>query len=320
MGRPDPHALADPGSVDDRLRRLSDRRHRDSRPSSSRGRPPRGGGATSPTIPARCRSGSRRPSGVASARAGEPIVDQRIPSRGPIMSAATAALRADRRRKDFQRNDINCAQARRRRWLSPSCLALRVAACGGSGELGRQRGRRWNRHRADGDVTITADDLAFNLSTINATSGEEFTITFTNNENMPHNMAVYVEDGGEDIVVGEVITGPDATTQIVVPALDAGTYFFKCDLHPDMNGSIVVSRRLAGLQQLVDDLGHPRGVQRPHDLAQDGALSTDEVVARAARRCRPSDRRPRGRGRAGSGTRCRGARRSPPRRLGPRPS
>ena len=43
------------------------------------------------------------------------------------------------------------------------------------------------------------------------------------------------------IVVGEVITGPDATTQIVVPALDAGTYYFQCDIHPDMNGTVVVS-------------------------------------------------------------------------------
>jgi plastocyanin len=27
---------------------------------------------------------------------------------------------------------------------------------------------------------------------------------------------------------------------VVVPALDPGTYFFKCDVHPDMNGTIVV--------------------------------------------------------------------------------
>ncbi len=91
-----------------------------------------------------------------------------------------------------------------------------------------------------GEVAISADDLVFDLSTINATAGEEFTITFTNNESQPHNVAVYTEEGGEEIVIGEVITGPDATTQIVVPALDAGTYYFRCDVHPEMEGTIVV--------------------------------------------------------------------------------
>lgn len=92
----------------------------------------------------------------------------------------------------------------------------------------------------DGEVAISADDLEFDASTIEAPAGAEFTITFTNNESQPHNVAIYSEEGGDEIVIGEVITGPDATTQVVVPALEAGTYYFQCDVHPDMNGAVVV--------------------------------------------------------------------------------
>ena len=92
----------------------------------------------------------------------------------------------------------------------------------------------------DGNVDLSANDLAFDASVIEAPAGEAFTITFTNLEAVPHNVAVDTEEGGDEIVTGEVITGPDATTTITVPALEPGEYFFVCDVHTDMNGIIVV--------------------------------------------------------------------------------
>ena len=61
-------------------------------------------------------------------------------------------------------------------------------------------------------------------------------------ESQPHNVAVYSEadGGGDEIVIGDIITGPDVTTQVVVPALEPGTYYFRCDVHPEMEGTIVV--------------------------------------------------------------------------------
>jgi plastocyanin len=93
---------------------------------------------------------------------------------------------------------------------------------------------------ADGDVALCSDDLVFDATTIEAPAGEEFTITYTNAESQPHNVAVYTEEGGEEIVIGEVITGPSVTDQVVVPALDPGTYYFRCDIHPEMEGTVVI--------------------------------------------------------------------------------
>jgi plastocyanin len=121
-------------------------------------------------------------------------------------------------------------------------FASALAACGGSSDSSEPAdgGSGGTATVVDGEVAISANDLAFDASTIEAPAGAEFTITFTNNESQPHNVAIYSEEGGDEIVVGEVITGPDATTQIVVPALDAGTYYFQCDVHPDMNGTLVI--------------------------------------------------------------------------------
>jgi len=117
-----------------------------------------------------------------------------------------------------------------------------LAACssGGNGGAGDCPGTGGTATVADGEVLICSDDLVFDATTIEAQAGEEFTITFTNAESQPHNVAVYVEEDGEEIFKGEVITGPDVTTQVPIPALEAGTYYFRCDIHPEMEGTIVV--------------------------------------------------------------------------------
>jgi len=121
-------------------------------------------------------------------------------------------------------------------------VGLMLAACsgGGDGEGGGCSGTGDTATVTDGEVAICADDLEFDATTIEAPAGEEFNITFTNAESQPHNVAVYREEGGEEIFIGEVITGPDVTTQIPMDPLDPGTYYFQCDVHPEMNGTIVV--------------------------------------------------------------------------------
>ena len=120
-------------------------------------------------------------------------------------------------------------------------LVALMAACGSSTNTGDGGDGTGGGTVAvtDGVVELSAADLAFDANVIQATAGEAFTINFTNNDAAPHNVAVYTEEGGEEIVLGDVINGGE-TAEVEVPALDAGEYFFVCDIHPDMTGSIVV--------------------------------------------------------------------------------
>ncbi|MGI8998949.1 MAG: cupredoxin domain-containing protein [Candidatus Limnocylindria bacterium] len=125
-----------------------------------------------------------------------------------------------------------------------SALVVLMAACSGSSDSGDD-GTGGDTGGgvvavADGVVELSADNLEFDANVIQATAGEAFTINFTNNDSAPHNAAVYTEEGGDEIVKGEVIDG-GASSEVQVEALDVGEYFFVCDIHPaEMTGSVEV--------------------------------------------------------------------------------
>jgi plastocyanin len=90
-----------------------------------------------------------------------------------------------------------------------------------------------------GSVEISAANLEFSVTTIEAPAGEAFTITLVNDDSAPHNISIYTEEGGETLALGATAEGGQ-TVETEVEALEPGTYFFKCDIHPDMNGTLVV--------------------------------------------------------------------------------
>jgi len=75
-----------------------------------------------------------------------------------------------------------------------------------------------------------------------ANAGEAFTIHFTNNETEPHNVAVYNDSTkANEILRGDIISGPDQSIDYPIEALEAGEYYFDCTVHPaDMNGTLYV--------------------------------------------------------------------------------
>ncbi|NLA39087.1 MAG: hypothetical protein GX882_06870 [Methanomicrobiales archaeon] len=92
-------------------------------------------------------------------------------------------------------------------------------------------------------VDLSARDTAFNTNTITVPAGADVTVNFDNeDDDIPHNFAVYTDSSAsQSIFVGDTITGPDTTTYTFTAPSDPGTYFFRCDVHPQqMNGDFIV--------------------------------------------------------------------------------
>jgi plastocyanin len=92
-----------------------------------------------------------------------------------------------------------------------------------------------------GGLAVVAQNIQFSPTKVTAPAGTPFDITFENKDKIPHNWAVYpsATDPAE-LFKGDIVTGPTVVTYHV-PALKAGTYQFRCDVHPaSMFGTLVV--------------------------------------------------------------------------------
>ena len=90
-----------------------------------------------------------------------------------------------------------------------------------------------------GTPTITAKDIAFTQRQVEAPADTSFTLVFQNADGAPHNVAIVQDGSGSTAFTGEIISGPREVAYSV-PALAPGTYTFRCDIHPDMKGTLVV--------------------------------------------------------------------------------
>lgn len=90
----------------------------------------------------------------------------------------------------------------------------------------------------DADVRITSGGLKFDTQLLRVPAGRPFTILYLNESPMPHNVAIYRdESAGEPVFAGDVIEFGGILYE--VPALPAGDYVFRCDLHPHMTGLLI---------------------------------------------------------------------------------
>ena len=95
---------------------------------------------------------------------------------------------------------------------------------------------------ADGEILldIVASGVAWDTSCLVAPAGEAFTVNIDNQDaGIPHNFDLLTEEGGDEIGKTAVEPGPVQQTLDVDP-LDAGEYFYVCDVHPTtMTGTLV---------------------------------------------------------------------------------
>lgn len=88
-----------------------------------------------------------------------------------------------------------------------------------------------------GGAVITAEATKFDRTELIVPAGRPFALLFENREGAPHN--VRIDDAGTDqaLFVGEIFGGPGSRTYDV-PAIPTGTHRFRCDVHPDMAGTV----------------------------------------------------------------------------------
>ncbi|MFN2590844.1 MAG: cupredoxin domain-containing protein [Actinomycetota bacterium] len=109
-----------------------------------------------------------------------------------------------------------------------------TAEGGGAGEPGGGAG---------GGVSVVAKGLAFQPTEVTAPGGGQVTISLDNQDSgLLHNIHVF---RGEDatapsLFAGPIITGP-AKQEYSFAAPPPGAYFFHCDVHPNMTGTLNVT-------------------------------------------------------------------------------
>jgi cytochrome c oxidase subunit 2 len=90
-------------------------------------------------------------------------------------------------------------------------------------------------------LTLAAQGIAFDKSSLEAPANTPFKIAFANNDaGIPHNVAIHKDSPTGPLAwAGDIFNGTETRTY-EVPALAAGTYGFVCAVHPNMTGTLMV--------------------------------------------------------------------------------
>jgi len=88
-------------------------------------------------------------------------------------------------------------------------------------------------------LSVKAQNIAFDPTTLSVASGQPFSITFDNEDaGIPHNIDIK-DAAGASVFKGDIFNGV-ATQTYQVASLLPGTYTFVCDVHPNMTGTLTV--------------------------------------------------------------------------------
>lgn len=121
--------------------------------------------------------------------------------------------------------------ARPRAALALLGLLLAIAACGGPASPPPTY--------PPGAIVVTTENRTFGTSELIVPADSAFPLVLVNKDGDPHNIAIRTERGFD----GELIFRHDpiaaSTVVLQVGPIPAGTYYFICEVHPEMNGTVL---------------------------------------------------------------------------------
>ncbi len=92
-------------------------------------------------------------------------------------------------------------------------------------------------------ISLVVKNMSFSPTEIKVPAGANVTINFDNQDQfIPHNFAVYTDSSARTAIYqGKPMTGPAKVNYTFTAPTKAGTYFFRCDVHPTiMTGQFIV--------------------------------------------------------------------------------
>jgi plastocyanin len=124
-------------------------------------------------------------------------------------------------------------------------VMLVVLLAGVTGACGRGQDPAIGAGTATGpaktELTVVAKNTTFDLDSLTAPAGEALTITFRNEDSIPHSFHLFGGSAGD--VKTDIKPGP--TTDTLHVTLHApSSYTYQCDVHPTkMKGTLVVVKK-----------------------------------------------------------------------------
>jgi plastocyanin len=94
------------------------------------------------------------------------------------------------------------------------------------------------------NITVTTENLAFDASELQFPAGKQVSLALDNQDTVPHNLSLYATEEDGQAQTNALFKGANvdagASTTYEFKAPKRGDYYFQCDIHPTMNGDVVV--------------------------------------------------------------------------------
>ncbi|MEO8208129.1 MAG: cupredoxin domain-containing protein [Chloroflexota bacterium] len=92
-----------------------------------------------------------------------------------------------------------------------------------------------------GSLVVTAKDRKFDTRELRFSNDDETQLVFVNADSEAHNIVIRTQPRFAGDVVFKFPPISKGYTVVTVGPLEPGSYFFLCDVHPQMKGTVVVT-------------------------------------------------------------------------------